>query len=234
MNIKYSEYLNCLKVGLSYVPSTLLLALATLLAGIIFGGAIAIVRVFKVKGFAQFFAIFIAIMKAIPTNLIMIISNLLLTNYFSDIMQNLHLNIQIKDFNMIYLAGFALMISSISALSESIRGALMSVPDTQYEAGYSVGLTKRQTFCRIIAPQAFLVLLPSLTGDVITLIKMTSLASIIGVMDILNGSIKYASSSYCFLEAYLAAATIYWGISIILGAVGKLFETNIGKYRELI
>ena len=126
------------------------------------------------------------------------------------------------------------MISSISALSESIRGALMSVADTQYEAGYSVGLSKRQTFFRIIAPQAFLVLLPSLTGDIITLIKMTSLASLVGVMDILNGSIKYANTSYCFLEAYLAAATIYWGISIILGAIGKTYEGNVGKYRELI
>ena len=234
MNINFSEYLNCLKIGLSYVPSTLLLALATLIAGAILGGAIAVVRVFKVRGFAQFFAFFIAIMKAIPTNLIMIISNLLLTNYFADIMKNLHLNIQIKDFNMIYLAGFALMVSSISALSESIRGALMSVPEAQYEAGYSVGLTKRQTFFRIIAPQAFLVLLPSLTGDIITLIKMTSLASLVGVMDILNGSIKYANTSYCFLEAYLAAATIYWGLSIILGIIGKTYEGKVGKYRELI
>jgi len=234
MNIKFNEYFNCLKIGLSYVPSTLLLALATLLAGVILGGGIAVVRVFRVRGFAQFFAIFIAIMKAIPTNLIMIISNLLLTNYFDDLMENLHLNIHVKDLNMIYLAGFALMISSISALSESIRGALMSVADTQYEAGYSVGLSKRQTFFRIIAPQAFLVLLPSLTGDIITLIKMTSLASLVGVMDILNGSIKYANTSYCFLEAYLAAATIYWGISIILGAIGKTYEGNVGKYRELI
>ena len=172
MNFKYNEYLNCLKMGLSYVPSTLLLAFATLLAGVILGSAIAVVRVFKVRGFAQFFAIFIAIMKAIPTNLIIIISNLLLTNYFDDIMDNLHLNFQVKDLNMIYLAGFALMISSISALSESIRGALMSVPDSQYEAGYSVGLTKRQTFFRIIA--------------------------------------------------------------ILLGALGKLFEGNVGKYRELV
>jgi len=234
MNIKYSEYLNCLKVGLSYVPSTLLLALATLLAGIILGGGIAVVRVFKVRGFSQFFAIFIAIMKAIPTNLIMIISNLLLTNYFDDFMGNLNLNFHVKDLNMIYLAGFALMVSSISALSESIRGALMSVSEAQYEAGYSVGLTKRQTFFRIIVPQAFLVLLPSLTGDIITLIKMTSLASLVGVMDILNGSIKYANTSYCFLEAYLAAATIYWGLSIILGILGKAYEGNVGKYRQLI
>jgi len=234
MNINYSEYLNCLKIGLSYVPSTLLLALATLLAGIIFGGGIAVVRVFKVKGFSQILAIFIAVMKAIPTNLIMIISNLLLTNYFDEIMENMHLNFHVKDINMIYLAGFALMISSISALSESIRGALMSVPEAQYEAGYSVGLTKRQTFFRIIAPQAFLVLLPSLTGDIITLIKMTSLASLVGVMDILNGSIKYANTSYCFLEAYLAAATIYWGLSIILGIIGKTYEGKVGKYRELI
>lgn len=234
MNFDFSHYINCLTASISYVPTTLLMAVEALVIGFIVGGAIAIVRVFKVKVFSQIFGVLVAVMKAVPTNLIMIISNLLITGYFDIVMKKLNFNISIKVVDMLYVAVFALVIASISSLSESFRGALMSVDDSQYEAGYSVGLTKRQTFLRIVFPQAFLVMMPSLTGNVIALVKMTSLASIIGVMDVLNGSIKFASTSYSFLEAYMAAATIYWIISIVLEYIGNIIESNFGKHRKLV
>jgi L-cystine transport system permease protein len=55
---------------------------------------------------------------------------------------------------------------------------------------------------------------------------------LIGVIDVLNGALKYSNLYYCYFEAYLAAALTYWGLSLIIQFAGKMLEKNIGKYRR--
>ena len=81
-------------------------------------------------------------------------------------------------------------------------------------------------------PQAFLVLVPALIGNINSLIKLSALVILVGVQDVLNAGIKVASIYYCYLEAYVAAALIYWGISIICIQAGKLAEKKLGRYRR--
>ena len=69
-------------------------------------------------------------------------------------------------------------------------------------------------------------------SNVTGLIKMTSLASTLGIMDVLNGCLQKSGTSYRFLEAYLAAAIIYWVISILLELIGRTLEKGLGKYRR--
>jgi L-cystine transport system permease protein len=222
-----------LKNGVSFIPQTFYLAFISLVLGLTFGGLIAIARVYRVKVLAPVFTVIIAVLKAIPTNLIMLMASLIFTNCFNDFMAAIGSGLTVRDVDMLYIAAVALVLSSIASFSENIRSALMAVPQIQYDAGYSIGLTSTQNFFRIILPQAFLVMLPSLTGNLISLIKMTSLASILGVMDVLNGCLKKASASYKFLEAYIAAALIYWVISLAIDLLGRLCENRIGRYRKL-
>jgi L-cystine transport system permease protein len=222
-----------LKNGVSFIPQTFYLAFISLVLGLTFGGLIAIARVYRVKVLAPVFTVIIAVLKAIPTNLIMLMASLIFTNCFNDFMAAIGSGLTVRDVDMLYIAAVALVLSSIASFSENIRSALMAVPQIQYDAGYSIGLTSTQNFFRIILPQAFLVMLPSLTGNLISLIKMTSLASILGVMDVLNGCLKKASASYKFLEAYIAAALIYWAISLAFELLGRLCENRIGRYRKL-
>jgi L-cystine transport system permease protein len=137
----------------------------------------------------------------------------------------------VRDVDKLFIGVFALSISAIASISENIRSALSSVPIEQYEAGYSVGLTKYQTFVRIIVPQAVLTLLPSLVNTITGLIKMTSLAMLVGVTDILNGMLIRASITFGYLEAYFAASLVYWGMSVILEQVGKYLEKYVGRYK---
>jgi L-cystine transport system permease protein len=228
------EYLwTFLKNGVGFIPRTFYLAFISLVLGLIFGGLIAIVRVYQVKVLAPVFTVIIAVLKAIPTNLIMLMASLIFTNCFNDFMAAIGSGLTVRDVDMLYIAAVALVLSSIASFSENIRSALMAVPQIQYDAGYSIGLSSTQNFFRIILPQAFLVMLPSLTGNLISLIKMTSLASLLGVVDVLNGCLKKASASYKFLEAYIAAALIYWAISLAFELLGRLCENRIGRYRKL-
>lgn len=214
------------------IPVSIGIAATTLIIGLLIGTPIALIRIFHVKILDQFFTVVIAIIKAIPVNLIILIAGLWFNSNFNKIAQSLNWKITVSEVDKVYVAVFALSIAAIALLSESVRGALLSVDRGQYEAGYSVGLTQFQTFYRIIMPQAFLVLVPTLIGNINSLVKLSALVILVGVQDVLNAGLKIASIYYCYLEAYIAAALIYWAISLICIQLGKFAEERMGRYRR--
>ena len=109
-------------------------------------------------------------------------------------------------------------------MSESIRGALLSVDEGQKEAAYSLGMTNFQLITRIIIPQAVRVALPPLFNDVINLIKMTSLAFMLGVPDIMGAAKIEGAKTFRYFEIYAAVMLIYWVIIFLLGLVHKVLE----------
>ena len=95
-------------------------------------------------------------------------------------------------------------------MSESIRGALLSVDDGQKEAAFSLGMNRLQLMHRIIIPQAIRVALPPLFNDLISLVKMSSLAFMLGVADIMGAAKIEGSKSLRFFEVYAAVMLVYW------------------------
>ncbi|WP_024294684.1 amino acid ABC transporter permease [Lacrimispora indolis] len=232
MNIKLNYIVECFWNAVRYIPGTLYIAALVLIIGIIFGTLIALGRTYRIKGLSFFLDLYVVIFKAVPVNLLIVASGLVFAMKFNDFAKALGLAVRVNDIHMLYVGVFALSFTCTTQLSENIRGALASIPKGQYEAGYSVGLTPNQTFCRIVFPQLLLVLVPVLAGSIISIIKATSLVILIGVMDILNGALKYANAAYCFFEAYLAAALIYWLFSLIIQWGGNALEQRLGRYRK--
>lgn len=68
--------------------------------------------------------------------------------------------------------------------------------------------------------------LPMICSQLIVLIKASSLVSLVSVVDVLSGALITATTSYTFLESYIAAAIIYWALSITVEQVSQLFERN--------
>ncbi len=232
MSINYPQILVSLSYAVKFIPVTLLLTAVPLLFGILIGGIIAIVRVFRIKILSSVLDVVVTIFKGIPSTLIILISSLFFTNAFDNFAKSLNWSIRSKDINVIYIALFALSISATVSISETIRGALLSIDHNQYDAAYSIGLTKFQTFQRIILPQMFLVIIPTLSGNLIGLLKGSSIAFLIGVSEILNSSLRTANATYAFLEAYIAAAVIYWGLGILIEISGKFIEKKFSCYRR--
>lgn len=104
-------------------------------------------------------------------------------------------------------------------MSESIRGALMSVDNGQKEAALSLGMTNYQIISRIVLPQAVRVALPPLFNDFITLIKSSSLAFMLGVADIMGAARMEGSMSYRYFEVYAVVMLAYW---ILISGFGVL------------
>lgn len=109
-------------------------------------------------------------------------------------------------------------------MSESIRGALLSVDGGQREAALSLGMTNFQLVRRIIVPQAFRVALPPLFNDMINLIKMSSLAFMLGVADIMGAAKIEGASTFRYFEIYAAVMVVYLLIISIFSLLHKYLE----------
>jgi L-cystine transport system permease protein len=100
----------------------------------------------------------------------------------------------------------------------------------QFEAGYSIGLTKAQTLKRIILPQALPVAVPMLGNGLIGLVKGSSLAFLMAVTDLLNAALIPANANYRFLEAYIAAGIVYWVICLSIERLSAVIEKKLGYF----
>lgn len=112
-------------------------------------------------------------------------------------------------------------------LSESMRGAILGIARGQWLAAYSLGLTPAQTLRYVVGPQALRIAVPSLSNSLISLIKDTSLVSVITVTELLRTTQELIASTYQPLPLYLAAAAIYWVLSTVLSSGQRVLERRL-------
>lgn len=118
---------------------------------------------------------------------------------------------------------FAFGINSGAYVAEIFRGGIMSIDNGQFEAGRSLGLNYVQTMFYIIIPQMFKNVLPTLCNEFIALLKETSVAGYVGVVDLTKAGNSIAGRTYSYFLPLLTVAAIYLVIVMILTAlVGKL------------
>src|SRR6201999_118962 len=125
-------------------------------------------------------------------------------------------------------AGVIALSANVAAyLSESMRGAILGIHKGQWLAAYSLGLSRRQTLRYVIAPQALRIAVASLSNSLISLIKDTSLVSVITVTELLRSAQQIIAVTYRPLPLYLTAGAIYWVLCIALEAVQRRFERRL-------
>ena len=118
-------------------------------------------------------------------------------------------------------------INSGAYVAEIVRGGLMSVGAGQMEAGRSLGLNYGQTMWLIIIPQAIKNILPALGNELITLLKETSICTVIGLMDLTKGAMIVQSRTYAPWVPYLSIAITYLVIVLILTKLLGTFESRL-------
>lgn len=221
-----------LKAALKYTPITLILAIIPLIIGMLIGTFVAVARLFKIKILGRVLQFLVVTIKGIPLVLQIIIINFAVIGYVDFLSDKYKWTFASKDINRVYIVLIAMTIFSIVNISETIRGALMAIDKGQYEAAYSIGLTRMQALKRIILPQAFPVAVPVLCNNFIGLIKGSSLAFVISVTDLMNGALITATSNYKYLEAYVASAIVYWLICVAIEKASVILEKHLNVYRK--
>lgn len=134
-----------------------------------------------------------------------------------------------KEYSFIaVLIGFALNYAAYFA--EIYRGGIESMPVGQHEAAKILGYTKNQTFFYVILPQVIKRILPSVTNEVITLVKDTSLAQVLAVAEMFTLARQIASSQTT-LVPFIAAAIFYYVFNLVVAMVMGWLEKKLNYYK---
>ena len=143
-------------------------------------------------------------------------------------------------------AAVALSLNEAAYAAEILRAGLLSVDEGQRLAARALGLSPAKVFSKVVAPQLTRVAIPPLANDFITMLKITSLASVISLQELLARTQSAVSVTFQFAEYYAAAAVYYLVIVSVLMLVQSRIErrfewtsqrtggqTMIGRVRQL-
>ncbi|MDR1460635.1 MAG: amino acid ABC transporter permease [Campylobacteraceae bacterium] len=126
-----------------------------------------------------------------------------------------------------YAGALSLGIFYGAYIAEVLRGSIQSIDKGQYEAAKSLGMNAFQTTTSIIVPQALRRALPTLINEVISLVKDSSLVSVIAITDLTRVGREIASQTFNAFEAWITIAGIYLIITLTLSVIGSRIEARM-------
>jgi polar amino acid transport system permease protein len=200
---------------------TVLIFALTLLFSLPLGMIVYFGRSCKFKPLSWIVQVYISIMRGTP--LILQIMFVYFGPYYI-------FGIQISPTYKIYAVFISFVINYAAYFAEIYRGGIESMPVGQYEAAKVLGYTKSQTFMKIILPQVVKRILPSVTNEVITLVKDTSLAFTVGVMEMFTVA-KALASAQANVVPYIVVAVFYYVFNFVVALVMECVEKKFQYYR---
>jgi len=213
---------------------TLLIAVVSMLLGLIFGFAIAFCRIYRIPLLNKLSVLYVSFIRGTPLLVQLYVSFYGIPLLFEFANKNFAWNLQSVNISPLIYALTAFTANTAAYQSEIIRAAINSTNLGQMEAAYSVGMTTAQALIRIILPQALIVAIPNLGNTFIGLIKGTSLAFSVKVIEIMAVAKIIAGDGYRFLEMYLDAAIIYWIICLTLEKLLAILEKRLRRYESKV
>lgn len=203
--------------------NTFLIFLLTLLFSLPLGIVVYFLKASKFKIIKVITNVYISIMRGTPLMLQLMVvyygPNLLLG---MNVPSNWRFTAVIVAFVINYAAYFA----------EIYRGGIESIDIGQYEASKVLGYSKPQTFIKIIFPQMIKVVIPSITNEVITLVKDTSLASAIGTIEMFTKAKQIAVAPKSpGMATFAIAAVFYYVFNYLVALIMKGIEKSLDYYR---
>ncbi|MFC5703016.1 amino acid ABC transporter permease [Cohnella faecalis] len=215
---------------LQAIPTTLNITAVSMVFGLLIGTAVALVRTYRVPVLHPIAAAYVTVIRGTPmlTHLLLIYFGLPLI--VDSLAEQFGWSFRSVSIPMIGFAYLSFSITAGAYLSEVVRSGLLAVSRGQIEAAHSIGMTLTQALRRIVLPQAFAASLPNLSNATIGILHGSTLAFTVSVVDINAQAQIVASTNWKFFEAYLAAALIFWGLTVLIERATALIEKRINVY----
>ena len=194
----------------------------TLAGSLPLGVLIALARMSKFAPLAWLARIYISFMRGTP--LMLQLMALMFGPYYL-------FGMQLGSGWKMWACAIGFILNYAAYFAEIYRSGIQSIPRGQWEAAEILGYTKSQTFLHIILPQVFKRVLPAMGNEIITLVKDTSLAFVLGIMEMFTQAKAIAASQVSMLP-YLIAAGIYWGFSIVVEYILHRVEKKMDYYHD--
>ena len=195
-----------LQLLISGLGMTLQIFVITLVGALPLGVLVALARMSSFKPLALVARFFISVLRGTPLML-----QLMAWMFFPYYVFGMSLTSDWK----FYACAIGFILNYSAYFAEIYRSGIQSIPRGQYEAAQVLGYTSTQTFMFIVLPQVIKRILPAMGNEVIALIKDTSLAFVLGVMEMFTQAKAIAASQVSMLP-YLIAAAIYWCFTLVV------------------
>lgn len=212
---------------IKYLPVTLKLAVFSMIIAIVLGLLLAVVKVKKIPVLNQIVGVYVSIIRGTPIIVQLYITYFGIPMIIKYICMQNGLTYEPSATSGMTYAIIALSMNEAAYISETFRGALLSVGTGQIEAANALGMSYFQAFRRIILPETLQVALPNLGNSFIGLIKGTSLAFTCAVVEITAQGKIIGGHTYRYFEVYVSLAIIYWILTIIVEQFIKFIEKKI-------
>lgn len=196
------------------LPITLEIVLVSLVIGLLLSLLLAIFRIYKTPVGNQIALVYISFMRGTPINVQLFVVYFGFPALIAPVCSLFGV-----DINQVSALTFVIItygLNNAAWLAEVIRAAVLGVDKGQFEAAYAIGMSHGKAFRRIILPQAVRIMIPNVGNIVVDLLKSTSLAFSLGILDMVGVVKVIAASSMHSLEGYVCAAIIYCVFSIII------------------
>ncbi|WP_424949687.1 amino acid ABC transporter permease [Deinococcus sp.] len=200
--------------------TTLYLTLASGAFGLVVGVVMGLARTSGVLPFRWLGGVFVWLIRGTP----LLLQILFAYNALPLIFQALHLHVQLDDF---WSAVLALSFNVGAYNAEVIRAGIQAVPRGQAEAARSLGLTGAQTMQSIVLPQALRIVVPPLVNNLVALLKDSSLASVIGILELVNQGGRVSSATFQFIPVYLTLGAVYLALTTVLTLFTDVLEKRV-------
>lgn len=244
-NPVYQEVFGQVQIG---IWTTIWVSCVAYVIAVIMGLGLALMRLSKNHVIYQLSTLYVEIVRGIPTLVLVYFIVLAVTPRVVEAVNNLGLwltaqgvlstlaetlsTLRTRDIDNTTRAIAGLSISYGAFLSEVFRAGIESIEHGQYEAAYSLGMSRRKALWFVILPQAFRNVLPPLANDFIALLKESSLVSIVGVEDITRQGGTYGAANFRFFESYSVIAMTYLVLTLSLSMIVKVMENRLNRSRR--
>ncbi|QHZ52018.1 amino acid ABC transporter permease [Paenibacillus larvae] len=195
---------------------TLLITVVSMFFGLIIGVVVAIARIKGNRPIQWLARAYVSIIRGTPALVQIFIVYYGLVDY----------GIALSSLTAAFVA---LSINVGAYLSETFRGAILSIPKGQTEAAYAAGMTSWQAMRRIILPQAARVAIPPMGNTFIGMLKETSLVSSIAVTELLRSAQLMIAQYYVNMPFYIGIAVMYWVMSTVFSSILGAIEKRLAK-----
>ncbi len=207
---------------LSGLVLTIQIFFTTLVGALPLGVVVALCRMSKCKPLAIVTRFYISVMRGTP--LMLQLMALMFGPYY---LFGLQMGSDWK-----YIAcSVGFILNYAAYFGEIYRSGIQSIPRGQYEAAEVLGYSRLQTFTKIVLPQVVKRILPAMSNEIITLVKDTSLAFVLGIMEMFSQA-KALAASEVSLVPYIIAGVIYWIFNFIVEVILTRIEKRLDYYHD--
>ncbi len=212
------------------IPVTINITLIAMFFALIVGLGTALVRIYKVPVAKQLAAVYISFARGTPLLVQIYLAYYGIPKLLEFFNVAYGWNISVNGIPAIVFIYLAFTFNVGAYLSETIRAAIEAIDKGQMEAALSLGMRPWQGMRRIVLPQALAIALPSFGNTIISLIKDTSLAFMISVVEMMGQAKILGARGLQFFEVYIVVALLYWAICILVERIVLGLERRVKRF----